>query len=75
MRPARFVDIVWDESAEPCIPAIISMNALHRVALVFIVVAHPSAARLCFCDSTGEHLWRLPYDMEGVTARPAKQTR
>ncbi len=27
---------------------------------------------LYFCDSTGERVWQLPYDMEGDTARPIR---
>lgn len=29
-----------------------------------------SESHLYFCDSTGEHVWRLPYDMPGETAQP-----
>jgi hypothetical protein len=29
-----------------------------------------SESHLCFCDSTGERVWRLPYDMTGDTAKP-----
>lgn len=29
-----------------------------------------SESRLYFADSTGEHVWQLPYDMPGETAKP-----
>jgi hypothetical protein len=31
-----------------------------------------SESRLYFCDSTGEHVWQLPYDMEGDSAAPTE---
>lgn len=34
-----------------------------------------SESRLYFCDSTGERVWELPYDMEGETASPRLITR
>lgn len=29
-----------------------------------------SESHLYFCDSTGEHVWQLPYDMSGESAKP-----
>lgn len=34
-----------------------------------------SESRLYFCDSTGEHVWQLPYDMEGAFATPVEVVR
>jgi hypothetical protein len=31
-----------------------------------------SESHLYFCDSTGERVWQLPYDMEGETQKPIK---
>ena len=31
-----------------------------------------SESRLYFCDSTGERVWQLPYDMPGETAAPVR---
>lgn len=34
-----------------------------------------SESHLYFCDSTGKHVWRLPYDMTESTAIPTEVTR
>lgn len=50
-------------------------RAAHDPFFAFWADGNPdnfSESHLYFCDSTGEHVWRLPYDMEGETARPVE---
>jgi len=48
-------------------------RAAHDPFFAFWADGNPdsfSESHLYFCDSTGSHVWRLPYDMDGETARP-----
>jgi hypothetical protein len=37
--------------------------------------AHFSESRLYFCDSTGQHVWQLPYDVGGELGAPVEVRR